>query len=144
MELNNIETLLEKYFEGKTSLAQEQTLRDYFTGDQITSHLEGYIPLFKGFEQAKGEASIATLKFPETKKPTYKKWMGIAAAAIIVLSVTGFIYEQNTTLNEEKEALMAYQQTKKALLMVSKNLNKGTEDLVHLNQFTQTKNKYFK
>lgn len=42
----NIEGLLEKYFEGTTTCAEEQALRQFFTGKDVPKHLESYRPLF--------------------------------------------------------------------------------------------------
>ena len=48
--MNNIETLLEQYFEGQTSVEEEATLRQYFSLDSVPEHLEMYRPLFVYFD----------------------------------------------------------------------------------------------
>ncbi len=55
MELDRIERLLEKYFEAETTEAEEQVLRDYFTGDSVAEHLEQYSAMFSFFSSAKQE-----------------------------------------------------------------------------------------
>ncbi|GHT26784.1 hypothetical protein AGMMS4957_22210 [Bacteroidia bacterium] len=44
-----IAALLDKYFEGLTSLEEEQTLRDYFQKDTIPEALKVYQPIFQYF-----------------------------------------------------------------------------------------------
>ena len=42
MEFNKMEALLEKYFEGETSIAEENELKDYFSSSNVAPHLEQY------------------------------------------------------------------------------------------------------
>ena len=50
MKNKHIENLLEKYFEGETSLEEEKSLRIYFTETlNIPPHLEKYQALFQFF-----------------------------------------------------------------------------------------------
>lgn len=48
--MNNIEQLLERYFEGVTSTEEERTLRRFFTSGNIPDNLMMYKPLFAYFE----------------------------------------------------------------------------------------------
>ena len=50
MELANIESLLDSYFEGETSLDQENILRDYFSSANVAPHLMAYQDLFVGLK----------------------------------------------------------------------------------------------
>lgn len=52
--MNNqiIERLIDKYFAGETSLAEEQQLRDYFSGENVHPDLKEYAPLFQYFNAA--------------------------------------------------------------------------------------------
>jgi hypothetical protein len=42
MELNKIERLVEKYFDGETSVEEEKELRKYFASTDVASHLMQY------------------------------------------------------------------------------------------------------
>jgi hypothetical protein len=50
--------LLDKYFEGETSLEEESQLKAYFNGSAVASGLEAFRPLFQFFEAEK-EASLS-------------------------------------------------------------------------------------
>ena len=47
MEFNQIKNLIEQYFEGDTSVDQEQLLRTYFSGEEIHDELTLYTPIFR-------------------------------------------------------------------------------------------------
>ncbi len=47
MEFNQIKNLIEQYFEGDTSVEQEQLLRTYFSGEEIHDELTLYTPIFR-------------------------------------------------------------------------------------------------
>ena len=61
MELNKIEKLLEHYFEGATSSAEENELRNYFSSTNVAPHLEQYKPLFDYISDAKKQHSSRSL-----------------------------------------------------------------------------------
>ena len=44
MALDRIEKLVEKYFEGETSIAEEKELKTYFSSTDVAQHLEQYKP----------------------------------------------------------------------------------------------------
>lgn len=57
--MNNIEQLLERYFEGYTSTEEERQLRRFFTSGDIPKNLMMYKPLFVYFEnESKKEKTI--------------------------------------------------------------------------------------
>jgi hypothetical protein len=53
MELTKIEILIEKYFQGETSIAEEKELRSYFSTSNVAPHLEQYKAMFGYFTEAK-------------------------------------------------------------------------------------------
>ncbi len=58
MEYNKIETLLEKYFDGLTSIAEEKELTNYFSSPNVAQHLQQYQSIFKYCKQAKSEKFV--------------------------------------------------------------------------------------
>ena len=62
----------------------------------------------------------------------------------VVIAVASFMFSEPSLSQEEKEALAAFEESKKAMLFLSENLNKGAEKLALVNQFTETKNRILK
>ncbi len=50
-----IKILLNKYFEGETSLQEERELHTYFNSENVDASLREYVPLFAYFKQTSGE-----------------------------------------------------------------------------------------
>jgi hypothetical protein len=145
MELAKIEALLEAYFEGNTSLAEEALLRDYFKNNEVAAGLKQYQPLFAGLEMARKEVSLRDIEIPEKARNIQSsRWYGIAASVAVILVVGGIMFSNPSITQEEKEALAALNESKEALLFLSENLNKGTEQLAFVSQFTETKNRILK
>ena len=53
MELKLVEQLLEKYFQGETTIAEEKQLKAYFSSNDVAPHLAKYQALFGYFETQK-------------------------------------------------------------------------------------------
>ncbi|RIA10101.1 hypothetical protein OE09_1954 [Flavobacteriaceae bacterium MAR_2010_72] len=130
MVLNSIEKLLEKYDNGETSLKEEQQLRAYFASNNVAPHLESYRVMFQYFNNTKQEQFTKDVPL---KSKTYRlyKWISVAAVALLMLSV--FTQFAGPTQEEEREALLAYNQTMEALSLVSSKFNQGATSLNALN-----------
>ena len=145
MELNKIEQLLDAYFEGETSLDQEKALRDYFTSDNVSDHLEMYIPMFSAFAEAKKEKFTGEINLPTINKSW--KWIPVAASIAVVMGL--FLMLNTNKINEQdygtyKDPEVAALKTKQALLMVSNFMNQGTDQLEVLGEFQKTTDKFLK
>ena len=64
--MNNIDELLENYFEGQTSMDEEALMRRFFTSGDVPENLAMYKPLFAYFDSEIKKSEIAS----EDKKPT--------------------------------------------------------------------------
>ena len=124
--MKNIEEVIEKYYNGETSLAEEKQLQVFFQGEDIPDHLRSHkdqFVLLSSLSQNKTEmsdddlfAKIMSDKVLETK-PTNKvismrPWiMRVAAAVIFVLIGYGFseLMNKNNELNEMKNQLSQLQ-----------------------------------
>lgn len=144
MESVKIEKLLEAYFDGATTLAEEKLLHEYFKSKNVAVHLMQYTPIFAGFQAAREERSNRDFKLPESKSKRVKAWWySVAAILIVAFGVGSFYFSQPHYTQEEKEALAAFEKSKKAMLLLSENLNRGAEQLSFVEQFTITKDKIF-
>ena len=137
MELANIEKLLDAYFEGETSLTEESLLSDYFTSGNVAAHLQGYIPMFESFSEAKKETLSKDVTIVSQKQHSFWKW-GIAASIVLLLGISSILYFNNSSLTaEQEEALMAYNEAKQTMLLLSESLNKGTSKIGYIDQFAE-------
>ena len=142
MESDKIEKLVEKYFEATTTVAEEETLRTYFSQEGVAKHLEQYTPIFQYFSGAKKEKFTKQLPLAiiasGTKRRFNYKWLSIAAVGLLMFG----IYFGNR-YQEQQEAAYAYQETKKAMNLLAENFSRGTEKVAYLNQFEETKQKIY-
>jgi hypothetical protein len=141
MELDNIEKLLAKYFDAATTVAEENTLRDYFLSGNVAAHLEQYAPMFRYFSEAKEERYTKQVAL-QPKRNIYK-WASLAA---VVLFMLGFYFTTtNTTAPERLEEVYTAEEiasAQEAFALLAMNFNKGTEKLNHLEEFEKSTNKF--
>ncbi len=146
MESAKIELLLEKYFEGETSIIEEQVLKTYFCSSNVAQHLSHYQSLFGYFEITKQEKTKHELSIQPKRNKVL--WLSIAASVVVLLSVGTFPYfNYNTPPKEDlgsfdtpEEAFIA---TQKALTMLSENVKVGVKSVQYINEYEVTKAKVF-
>ncbi|TCN56602.1 hypothetical protein D0809_15820 [Flavobacterium circumlabens] len=151
MELNKIENILEKYFQGETTVAEENELKEYFSSPDVAQHLEQYKPMFGYFSQVKEQKS--TQEIPLQTKKRNVAWLSIAASFVVLLGIGTyfFVIEKNAapvvaqselgTYDNPEEAMAA---TQKALSLLSSNVNVGIGSVQYIKEYEQSKNKIFK
>ena len=153
MNLQEIEKLIRKYENGETSLEEERLLREFFSREGVPVHLNGYCEMFGFFDEEAGRTISADFdeKFlneiekgkviPITRKRgkmTYSL-IGIAATVVILIGLF-FQFGQNNDnqplINDTyNDPQVAYAQARKALMMVSSNLNEGVGKLSDVSEF---------
>ena len=149
MELyKNIEQLLDKYFQGETSFAEETELKTYFSSSDVAQHLEQYKQVFGYFLQAKEQRFEKTILIP-SKKRKNAALLSLAASIVILIGVGTFYYfneskpkvsgEYGTYDNPE----IALKETQRALDMISKNVNVGIESVTYINEYEIAKDRIF-
>jgi hypothetical protein len=160
MVLNKIEHLLEKYDNGETTLKEEQQLRAYFAQNDVAPHLESYRVMFQYFANTKQEQFTKDVPL-QTKKYTLYKWISVAAVAVLMMTAYFQMNQKNTLADLNHDELMAYNETVRALNLVSSKLNqgatslsvldfasnqfeKGEEQFNQMSEFSKTTNKIFK
>lgn len=141
MVLNNIEKLLKKFENGETTLAEEQELKAYFSGEMVAPHLERYKPMFLYFSENKKEQFTKPLVLdarPAKIKPMLNfKWFWVAALAVITLGVYYLKTVNNNDLGTYNDPEIAFSEMTKALEKISNRLNKGASTLVYLNELNK-------
>ncbi len=151
MNFHRIENLLEQYFEGNTSLEDEKILKDFFQGENIPAHLASLKNTFKYFseENKKDELDesfdqklFAKINHFEIdhKRQNRKRFLyiasGVAASILIIVSIFTKIDPFTSTLKDTFDnPQTAYEETRKALLLVSGALNKGVKPVEKIAKF---------
>lgn len=145
MELHNeIERLLEKYFEATTTTEEEAQLRAYFTAGNVRLDLQPYASMFAYYEQQK--ADTFTFSFPDERpKRSSRQWLSLAASAVILVSVGtfGYLNQKPADLGTFESPEEAYAETEKALELLSRQVNRGLKSVEYVNEYENTKNLIF-
>ncbi|MGH1339774.1 MAG: hypothetical protein ACRBFS_26885 [Aureispira sp.] len=144
MDYPTIKQLVDKYWEGETSLKEEEQLRTYFNGPHVDQRLQSVQPLFVFFKQEQEKKSERPLRLLEVIRDRPQRMWGLVAASIaILMTATCWLCQQqyslpnpsnlasqSTTVLERdtyEDPEVAFQEAKAALMRVSKELNKGVK-----------------
>ena len=144
MELANIEKLVEKYLNAETSLQEETTLKNYFTGGNVAPHLQEYEYMFNYFATTKDEKFTKTIQLkPKKSKQRNFKWLSVAASVMLLFSV--FIGKQQyDEYQQRKKAEEIYAQVTKGFQLLSTNLKKGEQAVAQLHSYENKVNNALK
>lgn len=148
MELVKIEKLLQKYDEGKTSISEENILREYFMQEEVPDHLISHQNIFN-YTRSQREINFEK-SLPATSKKKKLYLIGVAASIILALGVVVFQdFDDTNSLQEEglgtiEDPEQAYQEAKNTLELISNVLNDSRENLGYINEFNKTKNEFLK
>lgn len=158
MDLKRVKALLNEYYEGRTSREDELLLLNFFRGQNVPADLEADRLLFLSMlESSKDE--IPDRKFEEKlltgiaeseqakNKGRIRKLLfaaaGIAASVLLLLGSYFFLAERQVEdpfiVSDEysiDDAQHAYEEARNALLLVSKAMNKGTDQLSVLSKMS--------
>ena len=143
MDSNRIEQLLETYFEGETTLEQEQELRQYFTGPTVASHLEAYVGMFSAFAKAQQEIVTKPMELPATTS-NYRWITGIAAAVLLTVGIVSQYNPEERYSGTYQDQEVAVLKTKQALGMMTKMIQQSTAQLGTVKEFEKTTNQFIK
>lgn len=150
----NKERLLQKYYDGETTLAEEQWLKKYVLHESET--VEQHI--FKDLDALKKQTfqNAAIPKQQKNQRIRFITICSLVAAACVALFVwnplgnnsTSNVFEtkigkeilvSNTGEGTIEDPEVALEQAQKALAFVSEKLNTGIENIDHLNKLNQVK-----
>ncbi len=156
MKEEKLKELLEKYYKGDTSQAEEAELRKYFSGNDIFEGYEAEKEIFRHYSSSEimpvpsGDfeeriiRAIDDLEQNQSNKSLRKRYLIILSAAASILMLIGsyfFFFHQTETEDTFSDPKLAYAETMRILNEVSVKLNKGTQALKPINKIqnaTQT------
>lgn len=84
--MSDIDLLLEKYFEGQTTLEEESILRNYFRQSEIEDRYKVYAPMFNYFSAERKEVAVEKKK----KKIPFYVWISVAASILLIIGIRSF------------------------------------------------------
>lgn len=153
MDSEKIKELLNKYWNCETTLEEEAQLRTYFRNNSIPESLNDTANLFRFFDEQKA-ASITDISFEKhvMKKISPAKnrvrslifnSMRIAAGIVVLVLAVWLVrmeirksdpVEMEDTYDDPK---IAFEETKKALMMISRSFSTAEEQAKKINLFNE-------
>lgn len=155
MDSKHIEEILAKYWEGETSLAEEQTLREFFNqaDSEIPGHLRETAMLFRYFREQQNKTLEDVATRVEVAPVVQKKRGRMVAfvrnslriaAGIAVLWVAVWMVRSEIRSTTPQEVVdtyddpeLAFEETKKALLMISRSFGTAERQARRINMFNE-------
>jgi hypothetical protein len=158
MNIKEIESLLEKYYEGNSSLSEERILREFFLREDVPDYLKCHRPLFQwtnkerfqevtspDFDQMlTGHLLEESGKQPISfnRNPNRVLYFTGIAAGILLLVGLFFTYRQDffnpMRVKNNLATELAYAEAREALTILSANFNAGLKQVEHLQKIEKT------
>lgn len=136
ISLQEAEKLIEKYYEGETSVAEENLLRKYLSGKNVPIQFEAEKAILGYFESEKEKKTVRLV-------PNALKWVASAVAIVAIFlgvlfsnrtSVTSYAYVDGKKITNKNEIRALAQITVINILSEMDEVEKGLENI----QFGQT------
>lgn len=143
MKTDEVKRLLQRYFNGESTISEEQQLLAYFRSGKVAKEVAQYAEFFGGISELANTANDSNIEEEvmdyilenENREKTHYRTMwkrvtGIAASIIIVLGGFLFYQEQKKPFDDTfKDPEQAYAYASETLQFVSAKYNKGLAEL---------------
>jgi hypothetical protein len=156
MDSNRIDELLNKYWNCETSLEEEQELRQYFKGSQVPEQWKETASLFRYFEESKKKSlddqpfdprlleKVSVQQKSKGVRLLYNSMRIAAGVAVLMIAVWFVRKEVRTSTPQEivdtyDDPKLAFEETKKALMIISKSFGQAEEQAKKINLFNEAK-----
>jgi len=158
MDSKQLEQLLEKYWNCETSLEEEKQLREHFRGE-VPKNLKETADLFRYFETQQTQTVVGSdfdavvRKKIKQLQPQGKSvsmvfnFARIAAGLLVVITATYFVRQEvrkaypPEIVDTYSDPRLALEETKKALMMISKGFNKAQKEAGKIKVFNEAEEK---
>lgn len=169
MDLDRIEQLLERYWECETTLEEEKELKKFFNSGNVPQKWQSVAPLFQYYETEKQSGHLDGL-FDEQVLAQIEAQSGkgggaagqgkivklftniakIAAVGLILITASYFVTEEYMNKKDTMDPYLAdtfedpkvaFEETKKALMLISKNFNRGRKEVQKVGVFNEAQEK---
>jgi len=143
MEREQVAQLLERYWQVETTVEEEKMLAEYFRGTDVPSEWEPYREIFSFYEQEHevrpGEGLEERIMEAVRPRPRLRgAWWSAAAVILLLLGLEPLFRVSEEKRVEQRVAVvedtyddpqLALAAVQKALLIASRNMNKGLHPL---------------
>jgi hypothetical protein len=158
--LEEIRKMLDRFYQGETTLEEEKMLEDYFASTKVPEELIPDKDLFQAMSTGNesipvpsdlnqkiiGALDQVEKKATRTRRISLYSLSGLAAGLLIMIAVYLFYFrtEETTLLGSSQmedtydDPMEAYEEAKRTLAYVSAKLNNGTSELEHVKQIRKT------
>ena len=154
MDSKKIDELLNKYWNCETSLDEELQLREYFRGKDFPEQWKETATLFQYFDEHKkktladgsfDDQVLQRVKTPKQGKVTRLLYntMRIAAGVAVLVVATWIVRveirksDPQETADTYDDPKIAFEETKKALMMISKSFGSAEEKAKKITLFNE-------
>ncbi|MFP4556456.1 MAG: hypothetical protein ACLFNU_06255 [Bacteroidales bacterium] len=150
MKINreNIKLLLEKYYQGESTLKEEALLKDYFSKNEVNEDLHADMQLFLSLnDESENDLNISFEE--EVQKAIYSSgekrksrrfinyrlittWAATAAVILLIIGVGWLTTSKSTEsvfVDTYDDPKVAMQETQKILALVGSKINRAQEEL---------------
>ena len=159
MDSKTIAALLEKYWNAETTLEEEQQLREYFVGANVPDDMREAATLFRFLDAEKNKTLSENFETRVTKQlhqrregkiislVSFKNITRIAAGIFVVVAATYFIRQEVRKSYPQElqdtytDPQMAFEETKKALQMISNSFGKAKHETEKIKMFNEAEKK---
>lgn len=161
MDSKKLEELVKKYWDCESSLEEEAQLREYFRGKDVPEQWKETAALFRYFDEQKNKAVDPTFevtvlgKLKNTKRSgegrvvkLFNNALRIAAGVAVLLVAVYFVRHEIRKTNDQiavedtfSDPERAFEETKKALLMISKGFGSAEQQAKKINMFNEAREK---
>jgi len=155
MDSNQLEELIKKYWDCETSLEEEERLRNWFRAHDVPERFKETAALFTYFDAQKQKSAgehfekhvIKKLSASAPGVKTINLWqtsLRIAAGIAVVAAAIFFVRKEIikthdiATIEDPQRAL---EETKKALMMISKGFNTAEQEVKKINVLNEAEDK---
>jgi hypothetical protein len=157
--LDKVRKMLERFYQGESTLEEEKWLGDYFSSGSVPEELLPDRELFRTFGTADESAAVPgdlnrkildiidreEHKELRTRRISVFSLSGLAAGLLVLLAVYVFFLRTdrpqlmtgNTMEDTYQDPVEAYQQARQTLAYVADKLNSGTSELKHVEQVSK-------
>lgn len=156
MDSSKVEALLEKYWDGQTNQSEEVELKKFFYSKEGSSHKDAiyfnylhsksvHSPLDKDFDNEILQEINNSSRSKKTKVLSLRYWY--VAASITALLSIGIIFKSQIIKKDPPQVVAvdtyddpqkAFEETKKALLLLSSKLNQSSEYAAQISKFEKS------